>query len=138
MSGMNVINSTNLSSFYVVGGTMDLDAPSYIERQADKTLFDTLTRGEFGYVLTARQMGKSSLIVRTAARLREKGNQVAALDLTAIGRNLTPEQWYAGMLAQIGQRLDLQDELLDFWMSQTLFGPLQRWVKAIGAVVLPR
>lgn len=45
------------SSFYVTGGTLRADAPSYVERQADQELFEGLLRGEFCYVLTARQMG---------------------------------------------------------------------------------
>ena len=80
------------STFYVTGGTLRQDAPSYVERQADKDLLDGLLKGEFCYVLTSRQMGKSSLMVRTANRLREHGHNVIALDLTAIGQNLTPEQ----------------------------------------------
>ncbi len=77
--------STPVVSFYVTGGTLRQDAPSYVERQADSDLYEGLSRGEFCYVLTARQMGKSSLMVHTAARLREAGVQVAVLDLTAIG-----------------------------------------------------
>ena len=38
-------------------------------------------------------MGKSSLMVRTAARLREHGIRVVTLDLTALGANVTAEQW---------------------------------------------
>jgi hypothetical protein len=49
------------STFYVTGGTLRHDAPSYVERQADKDLLDGLLKGEFCYVLTSRQMGKSSL-----------------------------------------------------------------------------
>ena len=80
------------STFYVTGGTLRHDAPSYVERQADKDLLDGLLKGEFCYVLTSRQMGKSSLMVRTAIKLREQGTHVVVLDLTAIGQNLTPEQ----------------------------------------------
>jgi len=47
------------SSFYVTGGTLRPDAPSYVERQADLDLFEGLLKGEFCYVLTSRQMGKS-------------------------------------------------------------------------------
>ncbi len=59
-----------LSSFYVTGGTLQQDAPSYVEREADRELYEALQQREFCYVLTARQMGKSSLMVRTAARLQ--------------------------------------------------------------------
>jgi WD40 repeat protein len=124
--------------FYVISGTLRQDAPSYIERQADNDLYAALRRGEFCYVLTARQMGKSSLMSRTAARLRAAGVNVAALDLTAIGQNLTAERWYAGLLVQVGDRLGLGDELIEFWLAQPWLSPLQRWVKALRTVVLPR
>lgn len=122
--------------FYVVGGTMGPDAPSYVERKADQVLFDALLEGEFCYVLTARQMGKSSLMIRTASRLRERGIDISVLDLTAVGQNLTPDQWYGGLLVQIGQQVGLEEELIRFWPCHSMLGPMQRWIKAIRAVVL--
>src|SRR5262249_17922140 len=122
---------------YVVGGAMRHNAPSYVERRADHELFDALRGGEFCYVLTARQMGKSSLMVRTAARLRGTGASVAVLGLNGIGQNLSPDQWYAGLLAQIGQRLGLEDKLIEFWPTRPLIGPMQRWIEAIRTIVLP-
>jgi hypothetical protein len=83
-------------------------------------------------------MGKSSLMVRTAARLRAEGVQVAVLDLTAIGQNLTPEQWYEGLLGRLGRQLDLEDELEAFWEEHAGLGPLRRWMAALEEVVLPR
>lgn len=59
--------------FYVTGGTLPRDAPSYVTRRADDELLDGLRAGRFCYVLTSRQMGKSSLMVRTATRLRQEG-----------------------------------------------------------------
>ena len=93
--------SSTESTFYVTGGTLRHDAPSYVERQADKDLLDGLLKDEFCYVLTSRQMGKSSLMVRTASKLREQGVSVVVLDLTAIGQNLTPEQWYDGLVLRM-------------------------------------
>ncbi|HLH52778.1 MAG TPA: AAA-like domain-containing protein [Verrucomicrobiae bacterium] len=122
--------------FYVTGGTLRHDAPSYVERRADRDLCEGLLQGEFCYVLTSRQMGKSSLMVRTVKRLREERVAVAVLDLTAIGQNLTLEQWYDGLISRMGQQFDLEDELLDFCEQHPEWGALQRWITSIEQVVL--
>lgn len=113
------------------------DAMSYVRREADDELYSGLFENEFCHVLTARQMGKSSLMLRTATRLRKSGIGVAALDLTGIGTNLSPEQWYSGLIVQIGDRLNLEDELLEFWQANISLGPMQRWISTIRKVVLP-
>lgn len=125
-------------NFYVTGGTLGHDVPCYVPRQADHDLYDGLKQSEFCYVLTSRQMGKSSLMIRTAARLRTEGAAVSVLDLTAIGVNVTAEQWYDGLLARVARQLDLEDQLDEFWQAHIRLSPLQRWMKAIEEVVLPR
>src|ERR1044071_8870126 len=121
-------------SFYITGGTLPADATSYVERQADNGLL----AGEYCYVLNTRQMGKSSLMVRTAVRLREEGVTVAILDLTAIGQNLIPEQWYDGLQVSLADQLGLEEELEAFWNDNRHLGPLQRFLGVIQKVVLPK
>lgn len=123
--------------FYVAGGTLLTDAPSYVNRQADQELYQGLLEGDFCYVLTARQMGKSSLMMRTVARLRQAGIGVAVMDLTAVGQNLNVEQWYGGLLLQLGERLNLERELFEFWQAHLSMGVLQRWMKTVREVILP-
>lgn len=126
-------------SFFVVGGTMGNDAVSYVKRTADADLAQCLLAGEFCYVLTSRQMGKSSLMVRTANRLRIEGVGTVTLDLTEIGGgNLNASQWYFGILESLGLSLDLEDELDDFWDANERLGPLQRLMRAISQIILPR
>src|SRR5437868_4906458 len=61
----------NATSYYKAGGTLPVNAPSYIERDADAELLAALKKSEFCYVLDTRQIGKSSLMVRTADKLRK-------------------------------------------------------------------
>lgn len=124
------------SGFYVIGGTLPGTAVSYVQRQADETLYQGLIRHEYCYVLTSRQMGKSSLMVRTAARLREAGVRTAVVDLTALGQNLTVDQWYKGILNRIGQNLGIEASLDEFWYAQESLPPLERWLTAVQKVVL--
>ena len=77
----------NTKRFFIIGGTLPPDATSYVCRQADVVLLESLRGGEFCYVLNTRQMGKSSLMVRAAGRLQQDGATVVMLDLTALGHN---------------------------------------------------
>jgi len=125
------------SDFYAVGGTMSVREPSYVARKADHELVERLLAGEFCYVLTASQMGKSSLMVRAADRLRQQGVALAMLDLAAGGQNVTLDQWYDGLLLRVGQQLKLEDELEDYWVNNGRLGPCERFFSALRQVAMP-
>jgi WD40 repeat protein len=123
--------------FFVAGGTLPLQSQSYIERAADLQILASLESGRFCYVLNSRQMGKSSLCVRTMSRLTEKGIRCAFIDITKLGgRNVTPEQWYAGMALEIGRSTGLRKEILEYWKAEESVGPMQRFFGAIRQVLL--
>ena len=72
-------------NFFQAGGTLDPNAPSYIVREADEQLWGLILSAEYCHVLTARQMGKSSLIMRAQQRLKNEKVRSVFIDLTSIG-----------------------------------------------------
>ncbi|MEL7357913.1 MAG: AAA-like domain-containing protein [Cyanobacteria bacterium J06560_6] len=126
---------------YQVGGSLTTDAPSYVERQADKLFSAALERGEFCYVLNSRQMGKSSLMVRAHQQFSQRGYRCAVLDMTNIGsENITPLQWYKGIVKDLWRSLKLTRQA-DFafnawWKDEEDISLLQRLSQFIKDVLL--
>jgi len=133
------MNFTTKPSYYQVGGSLTNNAPNYVKRQADDDFYNGLKSGEFCYVLNSRQMGKSSLQVRTIQRLRNEGIACAAIDISEIGnRGVTPEQWYAGLLRILENNFNLSDvvNVRTWWRDRNFLAPVQRLSEFIETVLL--
>ena len=129
----------NTSDFpYQIGGSLADRSPSYVVRGADIELTQALEKGEFCYVLNSRQMGKSSLRVRTMEKLQTAGTICIAIDLTGMGtQDLTSEKWYAGILRSIVSACKLKFNWRSWWREKRdLFSPVQRLALFIEEVLL--
>ncbi len=125
------------AEFFRVGGTLHLDVPSYVPRPADDELLEQVEAGQFCYVLTSRQMGKSSLMLRTATRLRQQGVRPAIIDLSSLGtQQVSAEQWYLGLIKRLGLELKLPVEPETWWHDRNHLAPVQRFTDFLHDVVL--
>ena len=124
---------------YQIGGSLNTDAPTYVKRKADDQIYQALKNGDFCYVLNSRQMGKSSLLVRTLHRLQAEGFQCSTIDMTRIGsENITPLQWYKGMIGELWRGFNLlgQVNLKTWWRDEEDVSFLQRLSHFIEDILL--
>ena len=124
------------SDIYTVGGTVQAGNGVYIPRQADEDLLVLCGAEEFAYILSPRQMGKSSLMVRTSERLNEAGTRTVIIDLTQIGVQVNAEQWYLGLLTLIEDRLLLDTDVVVWWQAHQHIGITQRMTLFFQEVLL--
>ncbi|OUL35322.1 AAA-like domain-containing protein [Nostoc sp. 106C] len=105
---------------YQIGGSLAVDAPSYVKRRADVQLYEALKQGEFCYILSSRQMGKSSLLVQTKYRLQQEGFQCKSIDLSIMGsESITPLQWYKGIVGDLWTEFNLIGKInLKSWWNE--------------------
>ena len=114
---------------YHVGGSLPFDSPTYVVRSADRQLYKALKQGNFCYILNARQMGKSSLMIRMMNHVQQEGHRCAVIDITGIGSDeVTLEQWYAGLATELWLGLELTDSiaLTPWWNERKNLSVVQR------------
>ncbi|MGK7921716.1 MAG: AAA-like domain-containing protein [Trichodesmium sp.] len=124
---------------YHLGGCLPINAPSYVKRKADQELYQTIKAGKFCYVLNSRQMGKSSLRVRTTQILQAEGIICTTIDITEIGTfEINPSQWYAGIIDSIVSNLNLNHhfDINNWWETHNKLSHVHKFSKFIDDFLL--
>src|SRR5438067_2403758 len=114
--------TTTSRSIYTIGGTVQAGRGLYIERAADAELLALCRAGAFAYVLTARQIGKSSLMSETAARLEDEGIRTVLIGVAIPGDLIKDTQ-------RTPFNIGRQVQLNDFSAAEA-----QRFVAGLGLV----
>jgi Leucine-rich repeat (LRR) protein len=128
------------------GGTLNPRRHIYIERPEDRILLKLLLEGQYVNILTSRQMGKSSLMVRTAEALTQRGVRCAIVDLAAeLGTPADATAYFQGLLHKIARDLKIEVDLQVWWSelaAETVNQRLMRFFREVvceqvgGAVVV--
>jgi hypothetical protein len=126
------------TNFYHIGGSVPLDAPSYIKREADDIFYNYLKNGQYCYVLNSRQMGKSSLWVQTQKRLKEDNIDCATIDLSSSGKNISEDIWYRVLFEQLVKRFDLsiREKEQTWWDERAYKSPINRLDQFVEEILL--
>ena len=123
---------------YQVGGALGKDVPSYVTRVADRQFYEALQGQEFCYVLNSRQMGKSSLMVRTLDQLKSEGWAGIVLDFSAKDSQIDqPDRWYNGIINQMNRHFGLLDNARSWLKERDFLSPVERLEEFIKTVLLP-
>ena len=118
-------------------GTMDPESRLYVSRPADSVALTAA--GRQGITLTIkgpRQMGKSSLLMRTMAAAAQAGKQVVFLDFQLFDASALgdADTFFKQFCAWLTDELDLEDAVEDYWRRP--LGNSQRCTRYVGRHIL--
>jgi predicted AAA+ superfamily ATPase len=96
-----------------VGGTLNPLKHLYIAREdLENSVSELLQQSEYCNILSPRQVGKSSLMMKVALRLKQQGIRVASIDIAGeLGTPENAEQWYQGFLGKVARSLGIKLEV---------------------------
>jgi DNA-binding CsgD family transcriptional regulator len=129
---------TPTASLELPEGTMDPQSAFYIVRPADSLAFQAI--GRQGVTITIkgpRQMGKSSLLIRTAEAALEAGKRVVLLDFQFIDSAAlgSAEVFLRQFCAWLSYQLKIADQVADYWRLP--LGNIQRCTAYVEDYLLP-
>lgn len=127
----------NYTELYTVGGTVLVDNKAlYIHRQADEDLLELGRTGKFAYILTSRQVGKSSLMARTAVQLQKEGMHCATISLQNLGTQFELDaDWYLSILIELEDELELETDVLEWWEEHAHLSGTQRFSSLLKEIM---
>ena len=116
----------------VPDGTMDPESPFYVVRTADQTAREIIQRQ--GVTITIkgpRQMGKSSLLMRTVHTAAKAGKRVAFLDFQLIDQSAltSPDIFFRQFCTWLSVELEQEDRIKAYW--DTPLGNTQRCTRYV-------
>ncbi|WP_440875914.1 response regulator [Thalassotalea sp. PLHSN55] len=113
---------------FQVGGSLTSDSTVYVKRSADLEITTALKNNELCYVFNTRQIGKSSLLLKTKKLMQSSGYKCSYIDISRIGSiNITSEQWYAGLAFELWRNFSLPSGMAFF-----------EWWKSLGDIPPPQ
>jgi hypothetical protein len=123
-------------TIYTVGGTVQAGGGIYIPRKADDELLAYCRASEFAFILSSRQVGKSSLMVRTAQQLEKEGVHSIVIDLSSMGVKISKNEWYLGILNEIADTLGLNVDIFSWWAEHAALSPSTRMINFFRELLL--
>ena len=102
----------------VPGGTLDVDDPWYLPRPEDATALSAASQpGQTLTIKGPRQMGKSSLLMRTVKAGLDHGKRVALLDFQLVDEATKADAtlFFGRFASSIAEQLELPDTVRQEW-----------------------
>ena len=118
-------------------GTMDPQSKFYVERPGDQIALEAIKRQGVTITIKApRQMGKSSLLIRTIDAAAKAGKRVAFLDSQLFDQSALddPDTFFRQFCLWLIDELEMESQVDDYW--NTPLGNSQRCTRYISRYLL--
>jgi AAA domain-containing protein len=118
-------------------GTMDPQSAFYVERPGDRIALEAIERQ--GVTITIkgpRQMGKSSLLIRTIEAAAKVGKRVAFLDFQLFDKSslIDAHTFFRQFCVWLSDAIDMEDRVDEYWTIH--LGNSQRCTRYVGRFLL--